>query len=563
MMLIDKVTVSNFASYQYLEFDFHNKGLTLISGPTGSGKSTLCDIIPWILFGKTAKDGSVDEVRSWNNSDPTKGSALIDMASIAGKICITRVRGKSNDLYFTVGPGVEQRGKDINDTQGLINRLLGLDYCLYMYGSYLHEFSPATSFFTATAKNRRQLTEQVVDLSLSKNLEEALTDYKKQVKEELDKYTTNLTIKTELKARTESYLFKELKAESLWESIKVNQIIDLESKSKTFKQDQEQLLLEALDQHRKQSNVLKDMLEDAKIGIFTDEELAEQKTRIETMKSEDLDDICKECGNSKNSHKKLLIVKAENELRLKETTNDYKKTRVIASQQNLDRHNAQKALVYEKFSDKENPYVSQIAALKAQSNPHKELITQLTQELIEFDLELKDLTSTVSNFRQEMSDIKILSGIAQDFRALLIKNTIVELQESTNRFLTDFFDSEIRVTFKIDADKLDVSINKDENTCSYAQLSKGQRQLLKLCFGISVMRIVQNHNSIKSNVLFFDEALDGMDDTLKLKAFNLLNKLSLEHESIFVVEHNEAFKTMFPKEIKVSLANGTSALCQS
>jgi len=52
--------LENFASYERLEFDFSPQGLTLIEGPTGSGKSTLCDAIPWILFGRTAKDGALD-----------------------------------------------------------------------------------------------------------------------------------------------------------------------------------------------------------------------------------------------------------------------------------------------------------------------------------------------------------------------------------------------------------------------------------------------------------------------------------------------------------------------
>lgn len=45
----------NFASFRELEFDFSNKGLTLIAGPTGSGKSTLLDAPSWCLFGVTSK----------------------------------------------------------------------------------------------------------------------------------------------------------------------------------------------------------------------------------------------------------------------------------------------------------------------------------------------------------------------------------------------------------------------------------------------------------------------------------------------------------------------------
>jgi ABC-type lipoprotein export system ATPase subunit len=97
--------VTNFGSYKHLEFDFNSNGLTLISGPTGSGKSTLCDIVPWILFGRTSKGGAVDEVRSWDAEEATTGTLMLH------GISITRSR-KPNDLTID-----GRRGKDLNDTQ--------------------------------------------------------------------------------------------------------------------------------------------------------------------------------------------------------------------------------------------------------------------------------------------------------------------------------------------------------------------------------------------------------------------------------------------------------------
>src|ERR1700677_767637 len=179
-MKILSVSLENFASYKKLSFDFQSQGLTLIQGANGSGKSTLCDAIPWILFGKTAKDGKSDEVRSWNTAEPTIGAIEVQLELY--EVNITRIRGKNNDLYYSFTADEAQnkiRGKDLMDTQRMINGLLGADYDLYLAGSYYHEFSQTAQFFTTTAKNRRSICEQLVDLSLPIKLQLNAHDLRK------------------------------------------------------------------------------------------------------------------------------------------------------------------------------------------------------------------------------------------------------------------------------------------------------------------------------------------------------------------------------------------------
>ena len=128
-MRVIRAIAHNFGSYSVLDFDFTKKGLALISGPTGSGKSTLADIIPWALFGVTAKGGLADEVCSWNSDMPTSVALYLE------DLTIVRIRGgktKSNDLYFYESShendvhGNFTRGKDLKDTQRLINQRLGI-----------------------------------------------------------------------------------------------------------------------------------------------------------------------------------------------------------------------------------------------------------------------------------------------------------------------------------------------------------------------------------------------------------------------------------------------------
>jgi DNA repair exonuclease SbcCD ATPase subunit len=64
-MRILSCQAQNFGSYKELNLDLADIGLSLVYGRTGSGKSTLPDVVAWTLFGTTAKDGAADDVRSW------------------------------------------------------------------------------------------------------------------------------------------------------------------------------------------------------------------------------------------------------------------------------------------------------------------------------------------------------------------------------------------------------------------------------------------------------------------------------------------------------------------
>jgi ABC-type Mn2+/Zn2+ transport system ATPase subunit len=74
------------------------------------------------------------------------------------------------------------------------------------------------------------------------------------------------------------------------------------------------------------------------------------------------------------------------------------------------------------------------------------------------------------------------------------------------------------------------------------------------------MQAVQNHHGVKFDQIFLDEALDGMDDALKIKAFGLLQTLEQSYESVFVVEHNQELKARFESSYIVRLINGKSEI---
>lgn len=510
--------VENFVSYKQLDFEFDNKGLCLIQGPTGAGKSTLCDVIPWILFGVTAKNGAVDEVLNWNAVSPTIGTITLDLYDDI--ITIERIRGSKNDLYYLKNGHEDRlRGKDLQDTQKQINELLGFDSSTYLAASYYHEFSPTAQFFTATAKQRRQLCENLVDLKQIQQATQKLTDLKKETSKQLNHASADLmTWTSQIKLVTED-------------------INILNKRQAQFKLQQKQASdtkiadIKAYIQEKELDILKYDVLLEEN-GIKLTAILAKMVTLPKTM--------CLVCKQP-TLHEDYYI--------LEQTLQDLKDMR--------------KDTMHEKANDTAQLLATRksLKDLPTFEDPYPSLIKSKQEQLedalrIEFLLENEQ-----GQLHYETANQELLEPLIQEARRLIIASSIKQIESNSNQLLTDYFDAEIQVSFDVAAaDKLDVTITKDGNTCAFTQLSKGQRQLLKLCFGVSVMKQLQNYKESRFNIAFFDESLDGLSDDFKRKAFNLFNNLQNDYESVFVVEHSSDFKALCDNQIEVINDNGVSSV---
>ncbi len=490
-MRITYAALENFASYESLEFDFKNQGLTLIGGATGSGKSTLCDAVPWVLFGRTAKGGMVDEILSWPGDKISTGTVYLDIGTI------TRQRGpkaKDNDLYFhPAGAVTPTRGKDIPDTQRMINNFVGMDYDLYLAGAYFHEFSQTAQFFSTTAKNRRLICEQLVDLTLAKTLQDKVSAAKKLTdKRQID--ILNGKTKTEAQLATLIRVQEQEKGKAeRWSLQHVGKRLMLEQNVIRWEADRSKRILA--------------------LELELTKPLKDKK--------------CPSCGTVLGKAAACNVEKVQ----------------------------------IEQEKDRLNPYINDITNLDFEVNPYGDTVTDYSKEIKGLEQALLDIQTQFENCCEELDDLAVLQDVTQLYRSTSIGNTITLLESKTNQLLADYFDGEIKVNFEVEAsDKLDVTIYKDGNVASYTQLSKGQRQLLKLCFGVAVMEAVQNHHGITLSQVFLDEATDGLDELMKTKAYRLLETLAQSYESVFLVEHSDVLKNMFINKYNVELVNGISEI---
>lgn len=571
-MKILSCSVRNFASYEALDVAFESQGLTLIQGSTGSGKSTLCDAVPWVLFGTTAKGGAVIEVLTWPGDKVTVGEVAVEVGNEV--TVVTRCRGpkaKDNDLWFNTGDGTTTRGKDIPDTQRLINKRLGLNSELFLSAAYYHEFSPTAQFFQAPAKNRRLLCEQLVDLSLAKDLQERLAEHNKTTSKQKELNSREVDYRErELDGLHKKLDHYEQQAAS-WAERRQATITQLTEKSKNFDADKHATLKALRQQHaefeKEKASRIATLENTAQVQsrlVKSDDYFVNFELELDTAEQSLPEGICPTCGAPKHNETLLELKEKRHEMEIQRIGSKHAKKKYETALSELEELRSSFSPFLSRIEDEENrvnTHDEYIAELQLENNPYsaeaevmQDLIKKAADDLYQHVLEGRLLD-------QEITDSSILQEVLADFRATLIKATISDLEAKTNSLLTKHFDAEIRVEFQVeDADKLEVSITKDGNHAVFTQLSKGQRQLLKLCFGIAVMGCISNHHGVALNTIWVDEAFDGLSDEFKLKAFGLLEALSLEYENVFVVEHSAAMKAAFNNHYYVRLEAGKSQL---
>lgn len=546
-MKIIHIFARNFGSYEDLAYNFGDGNLTLISGSTGSGKSTIPDMVCWALYGVTAKNGNADDVISWqSDGEPTVTTIEVELNGQQEKITITRTRGvaskKQNDLFWTK-EGFEDapiRGKDLIDSQRLLEAILGIDAETFIASAYFHEFSNSGHFFLANAKGRRALLERITDLSFPDRLQGRAAESSKELRSKATVLERELLAVRALHTRVQRDVDRTVLLQSSWDSDQKIICSEIEIKDKNFKKDQ-----------AKKQKDLQSKIESLEATLKEESELADNLALLNEAMEGCRSTRCGECGGPKENKHYEELRKAAVEISYEIHGNAIN----IADYNNLKEH-------LDQLLKAENPHGKQLAKERKRANPYAGQLKDLQQELATETAKEASAAKELEERRGALEQLSRISDLAVVLKGRLLQNAIRDIEANTNKHLEQFFDSEIRVLFNAESgDGIEVGVYKDGFNCNYKQLSKGQRGLLKLCFASAVMEAASNKSGVHMNCLFFDEALDGLDVSLKVKAYRLFEQLSKNRDSVIVIDHCEELKLLFEDRYNVTMVDGHSILC--
>lgn len=552
-MKIRKFRVENFGSYPMLEVDFEGGGLALLYGPTGAGKSTVMDAVCWCLYGVTAKNGNADDVRSWFTQEPTTGSIIVEVKG--NEYVINRVRGKSTQNDLSIHGA---RGVNVTETQKLINEKLGADADTFVAASYFNEFSPTSTFFIAKAKERRDLFVKLANLSFPNTLADRLTDRRIATKK---KFTGASEAFVREKATVENltHMIQSMKnSEHSWEykhQLDLQNIeTDLAKYNTDLQKEIEELRSKSENFHENKKAKLAEL--QAKFDDIEVEPESWFNDRLQVL-SEEISkhqaEKCGACGQALAGHRTELLSEVETlkNARWKNGVLREKAAELLDQIRNVQTATNHYEEQIPALMQRKNPYELLLETEKGKINPYTSKLEAFQKDFDKASKRMAEQETLLNALKDDLSRLNMLYDMCPTLRAELLKMAINAIQDDTNRYLERYFDSELRIEFTLDGDSLDVGVQKSGNACSYRQLSKGQRQLLKLTFALSVMAASANQSGMKFENLFFDEALDGLDESLKLKAFSLFEALEPSYTSILLIDHAPAFQNMFTKKFAV------------
>lgn len=567
-MMVTAAYARNFQSYERLEFNYCDLGLALVSGVTGSGKSTLMDLVPWVLYGVTSKDGAADDVRSWTGGN-TSGHVLIEVVDGA-TIEVFRLRGSTNDLYWLEsGSDQPTRGKDLADTQKRLEARLGVSAELFLIGSYMHQFSKADSFFIAKAKDRREVLEKIADQEFAVRLGSQASEARKTAKAEAQRLSSALSF-TSGRLEGAKQALRGLETGSRdWQSCKAAKISKLGLLSANFSKECEDKAKTRALKHRdwlKAHDAALSMDAEAVVGMeaevrpdseFTDS-LQSVQDRLDALGSRKCP-ACGELGHAAERQRLLTQIQSTKQAR---ATSIAANRRVIDATARLERQSAAVSPFLPEAPG-ENPYDAQCAAVILEPDPFEPRILHTKDFILKEEAEEQELASKVAAITNKINKLTWLYDKSFELRGLLMQRAVSQIQDDTNGYLEKYFDAALRVEFTLtDSDKLEVAILNDGHNAPFRQLSGGERCMLKLSFSLSLMRAAQDRAGVSFGMVMLDEALNGLDDDLKVKAFALLQSLENDYSTVLCIDHSDALKAQFTRRFLVTKDQGHSTLVE-
>ena len=540
-MTIHNITIKDFKSlYGSHYFDFDKmKGLIKLSGPIGSGKTSIGEALIWGLYGNV-KGQTNPGLVAWN----CKACEVeINLTSKDKEVHI--VRNIREPLIVEIN-GKTLSASNKKDTQAILEEEVFDIPKLAVTKMCIISFNAFNSLASMNVGETKQFLDDIFGFKLfSEYNDEVKIERKGQENEAIrlqSVYDENIeqieNIKQKQAAQT-IQLKESLNVESLQEQRQnlINQGVALKDKKANLKKERDH----------------KDQEFDSRIQIYKDKmtEAAtlgrQAKNHYNTFKS----GVCPTCGQPidqahideyKNKMEEYATVYRENE---------HEKQSLEVTK--VKEHDAYTERILQCDADMD-VLRKQISALDAELKSYNDSVQLLNDN---YDVLIKELEEKIKKIKEQLDkcDLEIAewNEMNELFSKTLRYNLLETLIPHINRSI-QFFINKLEQNYKIEYDqefKAHIYVDGWDKEISYNNLSTGQRKSLDLAiiFGI-LQNIIAN---VDLNILFLDELFSNMDVNARNIMISLLQENMGDDKTIFIINHAEMGDDMFSHKIRVKL----------
>lgn len=566
MIEFTRISIIGFCSIPELELDLNSKGITIIRGYNGQGKSSIFSALVWCLYGKNIKGNS--NVNTWKKVQPKKYPGTKVEVYFKTNDSIHRVvrclrytddvdgaKGGSRLIYQVDGSNAEDKKK--RGIQSLIEHDLGMSYNLFlnsiMFGQGLKRL------IQESGSNQREIFEEVFELGY-------LTRAQKIAKE---KYQAS---NDEYNLVTKDINYKNQAIEAVNENLE-----SIKSKQSSYEDDQKEII-DGLKARKKEYEAKGKKLTAELEGIKVDK----LKNSLRTTNSE-IDSAKKELKAAKEalgiSLEELvdkiirLLEKGKYETSLSELNNlknafriqDTNNKKIIKLQKKSGELSGQihefetKASTLSHYLDQIGDINRSIKEKKASKPDFQSLIDQNLERSGKLKAEIGDLTKLQLSYKESTDLYKWaytdpLGNMG--IKSYLFSSCLSELNEILETY-SETLGFHIKFEVDLESARKDfvTTIQIGSQEVPFEDLSGGQKQLASLAMAFSMNTMIAQAQGV--NIAFLDEVFESLSSD-KIEIVTELIKKIYRDKTLFLITHQESIPIPNARVLRVTQENGLS-----
>lgn len=568
MIQFGNIIIEGFCSIPYLELNLGSKGITVIRGATGEGKTTILSALVWGAYGKNLKGKS--DVNTWEKYRPknyngTKVEIYFGKDGKTHKITrclkykgeVNGAKGKDRLIYEI--DAVEVSEKNRGEIQALINADLGMSYSLFMNSILFGQ--GMKRLIQESSSDQKDLFEEIFELEyISKARDiakgyytEALREYNeisqkysssKEKKQSIQRMLDDLKkqanhVKNDLSSRVKVL---EKKLSLLAKAKKENEL----KETVTYKNRIEQRIQEARDNQKELLNKIND---------------AKKKTRVSL--EEFIGVIIKllKRGDIKNSLKRLMEVKKafgdierlqDKCSKLADKISNYRDKLEELRDQEYEANKVQRDIDSTQVEIKKLLSEKRAGVNLGLIKKYKTQLSTISDKLQSIESEMEEKRAKVDNYKWVMDDPLGNRGI----KAFLFESSLDILNETLESY------SEVlgfSILFYVDIQ----GVKKDFNTqiimdgieVSYEELSGGQKTLVNIAMAFAMNEVMTKAKGI--NIAFLDEVFENLSSEYVDLVIGLIRKI-YKDKTLYLISHQESLPIPNARVLTVTRERGLS-----
>lgn len=568
MIQFGNIIIEGFCSIPYLELNLGSKGITVIRGATGEGKTTILSALVWGAYGKNLKGKS--DVNTWEKYRPknyngTKVEIYFGKDGKTHKITrclkykgeVNGAKGKDRLIYEIDAVEVSEKNK--GEIQALINADLGMSYSLFMNSILFGQ--GMKRLIQESSSDKKDLFEEIFELEyISKARDiakgyytEALREYNeisqkysssKEKKQSIQRMLDDLKkqanhVKNDLSSRVKVL---EKKLSLLAKAKKENEL----KETVTYKNHIEQRIQEARDNQKELLNKIND---------------AKKKTRVSL--EEFIGVIIKllKRGDIKNSLKRLMEVKKafgdierlqDKCSKLADKISNYRDKLEELRDQEYEANKVQRDIDLTHVEIKKLLSEKRAGVNLGLIKKYKTQLSTISDKLQSIESEMEEKRAKVDNYKWVMDDPLGNRGI----KAFLFESSLDILNETLESY------SEVlgfSILFYVDIQ----GVKKDFNTqiimdgieVSYEELSGGQKTLVNIAMAFAMNEVMTKAKGI--NIAFLDEVFENLSSEYVDLVIGLIRKI-YKDKTLYLISHQESLPIPNARVLTVTRERGLS-----